>query len=156
MRQQSPPPNPQPLRALAFSGRRSASGGLFLKAPSSQPVFPFPALAFQRRLLRAVLRCRSGDSHAPAITATKSPATPHPCVFGSSVCVWGLVFQSPQLAARLPLPCPRLPEKAPACCPRATPSEMLACCESASIRTLLLADTQHARAGAYRCPLPSG
>ena len=58
MRQQSPPPNPQPLRALAFSGRRSASGGLFLKAPSSQPVFPFPALAFQRRLLRAVLGLR--------------------------------------------------------------------------------------------------
>ena len=58
MRQQPPPPNPQPLRTLAFSGRRSASGGLFLKAPSSQPVFPFPALAFQRRLLRAVLGLR--------------------------------------------------------------------------------------------------
>lgn len=58
MRQQPLPPTPQPLRDLAFLGRRHASGGLFLKAPSPQPAFPFSALAFQKKILRAVLRLR--------------------------------------------------------------------------------------------------
>ena len=49
MRQQPPPPTPQPLRTLAFLGRRPASGGLFLKAPSLQPFLPLAPLGVSRR-----------------------------------------------------------------------------------------------------------
>ena len=49
MRQQPPPPTPQPLRDRAFLGRRPASGGFLLKPPSLQSFLPLAPLGVSRR-----------------------------------------------------------------------------------------------------------
>ena len=57
---------------------------------------------------------------------------------------------------RLPTLGLRLCSNAPACCPRATPSEMLTGRMPKAPRRLGGSGIRPVRAGAYRCPLPSG
>ena len=49
MRQQPPPPTPQPLHVKLRIGRRAASGGFLLKPPSLQPFLPIAPLGVSRR-----------------------------------------------------------------------------------------------------------
>lgn len=101
-------------------GRRAASGGLFLKAPSLQHIRPSLPSSWSGEVWRGNQSVRKPQARVPPLTAGGTPAP-----------AWG--------AHRPPDPHPR-----------ATPSDWLTCLVPTSLRKLRLADTKHARAAPSR------